>query len=312
MKIKTALESHLKSDAVVTIGTFDGVHIGHQKIIKRLVKIAKKNNLQAVVLTFFPHPRMVLQKDSNIKLINTIDEKATLLETFGIDHLVVKKFTQDFSRLTAREFVSDLLVSKLQTKHIIIGYDHHFGRNRSANINDLIEFGEIYDFKVKEITAQEIDEVAVSSTKIRAALLNGDLETANTYLGYNFMITGHVIKGKGLGKQLNFPTANIHIEETYKLIPKNGVYVVASIINEKRVFGMMNIGVNPTVETNNTQRIEVHFFNFNTDLYGKVLQIDIFKRLRDEQKFNSIELLKTQLEVDKKEAQQYITTYDVK
>lgn len=312
MKIKTALESHLKKDAVVTIGTFDGVHIGHQKIIKRLVKIAKKNSLQAVVLTFFPHPRMVLQKDSNIKLINTIDEKALLLEKFGIDHLVVKKFTQEFSRLSAQDFVRDLLVNKLQTKYIIIGYDHHFGRNRSANINDLKEFGDIYDFKVKEITAQEIDEVAVSSTKIRAALLDGNLEIANTYLGYNFMITGKVIKGKGLGKQLSFPTANINIEESYKLIPKNGVYVVKSILNDTTVYGMMNIGVNPTVENNNEQRIEVHFFNLDIDLYGETLQINILKRLRDEQKFDSVELLKEQLEEDKKEAQQYMSKCDVK
>ena len=219
---------------------------------------------------------------------------------------MLKKFTQEFSRLTAQEFVRDLLVNKLQTKHIIIGYDHHFGRNRSANINDLKEFGDLYDFKVKEITAQEVDEVAVSSTKIRTALLNGDLETANTYLGYHFMITGKVIKGKGLGKKLNFPTANINIEESYKLIPKNGVYVVKSVFNDKTIFGMMNIGVNPTVETNNTQRIEVHFFNFASDLYEETLQIDILKRLRDEQKFDSVALLKEQLEVDKEKAKQYI------
>ena len=306
MKIKTALESHFKNDAVVTIGTFDGVHIGHQKIISRLVKIAKKHDIQAVVLTFFPHPRMVLQKDTNIKLINTIDEKSMLLEGLGVDHLVVKEFTKEFSRLTALEFVRDILVNKLQTKYIIIGYDHHFGRNRAANIDDLREFGELYDFKVKEITAQEIDEVAVSSTKIRKALMDGDLQTANRYLGYNFMLTGSVIKGKGLGKQIDFPTANLFVEESYKLIPKNGVYVVRSTFESKEIFGMMNIGTNPTVNTEKKQRIEVHFFNFNKDIYNQIFQVEILERLRDEQKFESIDKLQAQLGLDKERALTYI------
>ena len=211
MKIQKSIDYGLLKESVVTIGTFDGVHVGHQKIIKRLVKIAKKKNLQAVVLTFFPHPRMVLQKDADIKLINSIDEKYKLLEERGINHLVVEKFTSDFSRLTAQEFVSEILVKKLKTKHIIIGYDHHFGRNRAANINDLREFGKIYDFKVAEISAKEIKKVAVSSTKIREALSEGDVALANSFLGYNFMISGCVIKGKGLGKTLEFPTANLKV-----------------------------------------------------------------------------------------------------
>ena len=171
MKIKTALDYKLLSNSVVTIGTFDGVHVGHKKIIKRLVQIAEKENLQAIVLTFFPHPRMVVQKDTTIKMLNTIDEKNNLMETEGVDHLVVKKFTKEFSRLSAQDYVRDILVDTLHVKHIIIGYDHHFGRNRTANINDLKAFGEIYGFKVTEISAQEIDEVTVSSTKIRKALL---------------------------------------------------------------------------------------------------------------------------------------------
>ena len=267
MKIKTALDYKILSNSVVTIGTFDGVHIGHKKIIKRLIKIAKQENLQAVVLTFFPHPRMVVQNDTTIKMLNTIDEKTKLLEAEGIDHLVVKKFTKEFSRLSAQEYVRDLLVETLHVKHIIIGYDHHFGRNRTANINDLKAFGEIYNFKVTEISAQEIDEVTVSSTKIRKALLEGDLKTANTFLGYNFMLSGTVVKGKGIGKQLDYPTANISIEESYKLIPKNGVYVVKAKIDDAVVFGMMNIGTNPTVE-GKVQSIEVHFFNFSNDIYG--------------------------------------------
>ena len=294
---------------MVTIGTFDGVHVGHKKIIKRLVKIAKEENLQAVVLTFFPHPRMVVQKDTDIKMLNTIDEKNKLMEAEGIDHLVVKKFTKQFSRLSAQDYVRDVLVDTLHVKHIIIGYDHHFGRNRTANINDLKAFGEIYDFKVTEISAQDIDEVTVSSTKIRKALLDGDIKTANTFLGYNFMLTGKVVKGKGLGKQLNYPTANISIEERYKLIPKNGVYVVKATINEKTVFGMMNIGTNPTVD-GKVQSIEVHFFNFNMDIYGKTLEIEILERLRDEQKFDSLDELKNQLSKDLLNSNQFLNKND--
>jgi riboflavin kinase/FMN adenylyltransferase len=297
LKIKKASDYKLLSNSVVTIGTFDGVHVGHKKIIKRLVKIAKKENLQAIVLTFFPHPRMVVQKDTDIKMLNTIDEKNKLMEAEGIDHLVVKKFTKQFSRLSAQDYVREVLVETLHVKHIIIGYDHHFGRNRTANINDLKAFGEIYNFKVTEISAEEIDEVTVSSTKIRKALLDGDVKTANTFLGYNFMLTGKVVKGKGLGKQLNYPTANIRIEEPYKLIPKNGVYVVKANIKDAIVFGMMNIGTNPTVD-GKVQSIEVHFFNFNQDIYGKILEVEILERLRDEQKFDSLEDLKNQLSKD--------------
>ena len=298
MKIKTALDDYPKKDSVVTIGTFDGVHVGHQKIIKRLVKIAKKESLQAVVLTFFPHPRMVLQKDSNIKLINIIDEKSQLLENFGIDHLVIKEFTKDFSRLGALEFVRDILVNKLKVKHIIIGYDHRFGRNRNANVDNLREYGEVYGFKITEITAQEIDEVTVSSTKIRKALKQGEIEIANTYLGYNFMLSGTIVKGKNLGIQIGFPTANIHIEESYKLIPKNGSYIVKSFLDEQVVYGMMNIGINPTV-SGEKQSIEVHFFNFKKDIYNKKIQVELLKRLRDEKKFDSIEALKEQLHKDR-------------
>lgn len=309
MKIKTALDYKLLSNSVVTIGTFDGVHIGHKKIIKRLIKIAREENLQAVVLTFFPHPRMVVQNDTTIKMLNTIDEKTKLLEAEGIDHLVVKKFTKEFSRLSAQDYVRDLLVETLHVKHIIIGYDHHFGRNRTANINDLKAFGEIYNFKVTEISAQEIDEVTVSSTKIRKALLEGDLKTANTFLGYNFMLTGTVVKGKGIGKQLDYPTANISIEESYKLIPKNGVYVVKTKINDAIVFGMMNIGTNPTVE-GKVQSIEVHFFNFSSDIYGLQLEVEILERLRDERKFDSLEELKEQLSKDQKNSKQYLNQND--
>lgn len=302
------MKNKSSNHTVLTIGTFDGVHIGHQKIIKRLVEISEIKNLTPSLLTFFPHPRMVLQKDANIKLINTIDEKKDILKQFGISNLVIKEFTKEFSRLTAEDFVKNILVDHLKAKHIIIGYDHHFGRNRNANIEDLKQFGKDFDFEVEEISKQDINDVAVSSTKIRAALQEGNIKIANTYLGYNFMLTGKVIDGKKLGQTINYPTANLHIEETYKLIPKHGVYIVKSIIDNNTVYGMMNIGHNPTVNGKH-QTIETHFFDFNKDLYGQNLKIELLQRLRDEQKFNSVEELQSQLHIDKKNALEFIKSH---
>ena len=307
MKIKTDSDYKQIKPSVVTIGTFDGVHIGHQKIIKRLVTIAKEQDLQALVLTFFPHPRTVVQNDSNIKLINTIDEKAKQLEAIGVNHLVVKKFTKVFSRLTALEYVRDILVNKLKVKHIIVGYDHHFGRNRAANIEDLREYGDFYGFEVTEIKSQEIDDVAVSSTKIRNALNQGNIQLANKFLGYNYSLSGIVTKGKGIGSTINFPTANIYIKESYKLIPRHGVYLAKSFINESEFFGMINIGNNPTVSDNDKHiHIEIHFFNFNHDLYGEKIDVELLDYIRSEIKFSSIDSLKEQLVKDKKNANQRI------
>tara|TARA_Y100001968_G_scaffold246991_1_gene231383 strand:+ start:6486 stop:7424 length:939 start_codon:yes stop_codon:yes gene_type:complete len=299
--------SAFKSDkpTVVTIGTFDGVHAGHQKIIKRLVDSARANNLESVILTFFPHPRMVLQKESGIKLINTIEERTDILEQSGIDHLVIHPFTMQFSRLTAREFVKEILVEKLRAKKVIIGYDHRFGRNRTANINDLKKFGEEFDFEVEEITRQDIEEVAVSSTKIRTALEEGRVEKANNYLRHPFSLKGEVVKGRGLGKEFNYPTANINIAEDYKLIPKNGVYVVRSVIEGETYFGMMSIGTNPTVG-GTSRTIESFFFKLDKDLYGKRLKIDLLIRIRDEKKFNSVEELKLAMKQDEAFSKQYI------
>lgn len=297
-----------KSSTVVTIGTFDGVHVGHQKIISKIVDIAKRDGLKAVMLTFFPHPRMVLQKDKGIKLINTIEEKATLLNKLGLDTLVVKEFTKEFSRLSPSEFVNQVLIDKLNVNHIIIGYDHRFGKNRTANINDLKEFGEIHDFQVTEITAQEVDDVAVSSTKIRESLLDGNIKKANTFLGYNFMLSGSIVKGKGIGRQLQFPTANIKIKEDYKLIPKRGAYIVKSKIDNKDVFGMLNIGVNPTVN-GISETIEVNFFNFQNNIYNQHIEVEFLNRLRDEQKFESVEALKLQLAKDKETALKFLKHY---
>ena len=290
---------------VITIGTFDGVHIGHLKILNKIINHAKNTALKSSVLTFFPHPRMVLQKDANIKLLNTIDEKINILERLGLDVLIIHPFTKEFSRLTATEFVRDILVNTLNTKKVIIGYDHRFGRNRNANINDLVTFGNTYEFSVDEIPAQEIDDVSVSSTKIRKALEEGDIETANSYLGYEYMLTGTIIKGKGIGKQLGYPTANLSIAEDYKLIPKNGAYIVNSTINGKIVYGMMNIGFNPTVN-GTKQSIEVNFFDFDADLYNLKLQVNILVRLRDEHKFESVDALKAQLVIDKEKSLHYI------
>ncbi|TBM98977.1 bifunctional riboflavin kinase/FAD synthetase [Hyunsoonleella flava] len=286
------------ASTIVTIGTFDGVHVGHQKIINRLIALGEKEGLKSVILTFFPHPRMVLQKDSNIKLINTIDERSEILDSLGLDYLLIKKFTKDFSRLSAEEFVKQVLVDRLNAKKVIIGYDHRFGRNRNADINDLIKYGEAFGFEVEEISAKDINDVAVSSTKIRKALSEGNIQKANRYLGYPFMLTGTVIKGKGIGKQLDYPTANIGINEAYKLIPKQGSYVVKTTIGKDTVFGMMNIGMNPTV-SGETESIEVHFFNFDSTIYGEKIQIDVLERIRDEQKFESVQALKDQLQKDK-------------
>ena len=309
LKIIRSVNNDFESGTVVTIGTFDGVHIGHQKIIKKLISSAKDYSLKSVVLTFFPHPRMVIQKDVQLKLINTLTERSDILDELKLDFLVIKKFTKTFSRLTADDFVKEVLVDELHVKKIIIGYDHHFGRNRTANIEDLKRFGEQYNFEVEEISAQDINDVAISSTKIRAALDQGDVKTANLYLGYNFMITGSVVHGKNLGTQIGFPTANLVIEEPYKLIPKQGVYIVKSTIKNKPFFGMMNIGTNPTIEQNNTQSIEVHFFNFNEAIYGELIKVELLERLRDEQKFESLEALKAQLINDQKSAGKIIAKF---
>jgi len=255
-----------KKPSAITIGTFDGVHLGHKTIIDQLTHQA--NGLDTTILTFFPHPRMVLQQDASIKLINTIDERIELLSKTKLNHLIIYPFTKEFSRLKALDFVRDILVDKLYAKKVVIGYDHRFGRNRNANIDDLRAFGGVFKFDVEEITAKEIDNITISSTKIRKALNEGNITKANSYLGYEFMLTGVVTRGKGLGKQLNFPTANIYIEETYKLIPKKGSYIVKSNIDGNLVYGMMNIGNNPTVSGTDLS-IEVHFFDFNHDLYGK-------------------------------------------
>lgn len=306
MKIVQSISDfHGSEKTFVTIGTFDGVHIGHQKILSKLFSEAKKHGNKSVLLTFFPHPRMVLQKGVTIKLINTIKEKSDLLEKMGLDYLIIHPFSREFSRLSATEFVRDILINKLNTAQLFIGYDHHFGKNREGNIEQLTELSSLYNFKVSEIPAQDINDVSVSSTKIRAALENGELRTANKYLGYQFMLSGIVAKGNKIGTTIKFPTANLSIAEEYKLIPKNGVYIVYSFIEGKKYFGMMNIGHRPTIGKSE-QTIEVHFFNFNQDLYGKHLTVELIYFLREEIKFNSLDSLKEQLSKDKQTSLDFI------
>lgn len=285
-------------NTIITIGTFDGVHIGHQKIIQKVVQIAKEKNHKSLVLTFFPHPRMVLQKDHSIQLLNTLAEKEILFQKLGVDYLIIHPFDAEFSNLTAEEFVKNILVNQLHCKKIVIGYDHRFGKNRTADINDLIAYGKVYDFEVEQISAQEIDEIAVSSTKIRKAITEGDMDTANSYLGYHYNFTGTVIRGKQLGRTIGFPTANLIIDQEYKLIPKNGVYIVSLTLHSEKYFGMMNIGNRPTVN-GEQQTIEVHILNFEREIYNEKVTVSILDFIRNEQKFNSLSDLKNQIELDK-------------
>lgn len=290
---------------ILTLGTFDGVHIGHKKILKRITENTENGKYESLVLTFFPHPRMVLQEKSEIRLLNTIGEKIKLLEATGIENLIVHPFNESFSRLTAEEFVRTILVEKFQIQKIIIGHDHRFGRNRTANIDDLIAFGIEYGFEVEQISAEEIQDVSVSSTKIRNALNEGNMALANEYLGYNYFLNGTIVKGKQLGRTIGFPTANINIEEDYKLIPKIGVYVVKATVNDESLFGMMNIGFNPTVN-GEKQTIEVHLFNFDKDIYDQSIEVSLLHYIRDEQKFSSVDALKAQLHQDKMDSLAFI------
>jgi riboflavin kinase/FMN adenylyltransferase len=298
MKIYRSIEDYDEDKrSVVTIGTFDGIHLGHQKILSRLIKSSKNKDLNSVVLTFFPHPRIILNKYNEVKMIDTLDEKIIHLNEIGIDSLIIHPFDKNFSLLSANQFIKDFLVDKLKIKHIIIGYDHRFGKGREASVTDLKNYADDYDFTVEEIKAQEIEKITVSSTKIRNSINQGDIKTTEKYLGRYFNLTGKVVKGDGLGKKINYPTANIFIEETYKIIPKDGVYLVETIIKDKLFKGMMNIGHRPTIGTN-VKSIEVHLFNFNEDIYGQVISIKMISKIRDEKKFSSIQALKEQLVKD--------------
>jgi riboflavin kinase/FMN adenylyltransferase len=307
MKVVNDIKNY-RSDkkSILTIGTFDGIHIGHQKILKSLVAQAKKENLLANVLTFFPHPRMVLQKESQIKPIDTLKEREDFLRKLGVDNLIIHPFSVAFSKLTALEFIQNILVKQLKIDSLYIGYDHRFGRNREATVEDLKSYGQQYDFKVNIISAQQIATIAVSSTKIREAIALGDFVKVHHFLGRPFQLRGTVTKGEGIGRKLAFPTANLNVNIPYKIIPPQGVYLV-SILLEKGVFyGMMNIGTRPTLSGKN-ESIEIHIFDFNEDLYGKMITVCLYEKIRDERKFDSLEALKTQLIKDKKKCKRTLT-----
>ncbi|MGY6648930.1 bifunctional riboflavin kinase/FAD synthetase [Wenyingzhuangia sp. IMCC45574] len=292
-------------NTVVTIGTFDGVHVGHRKILDQLFKEAREKGLKSVLLTFFPHPRMVIQANNSIKLINTIDERIEILSKTDLDYLVIHPFDKDFSNLSAFDFVRNVLVNKLNVEELVIGYDHRFGKNREGDFEQLKDFSHTFDFNIKEIEVQDINNISVSSTKIRKALTSGDVKTANEYLTTPFFINGMVVKGQQLGNTIGFPTANIKIAETYKLIPKNGAYVIRAIHNNHVYNGMLNIGNRPTVNGKG-KTIEAHLFNFDQDIYDDDIRIEFLHFLREETRFYSIEELKQQLFKDKEESLNYI------
>lgn len=300
MKIYRSLEEFVPvNNAVVTQGTFDGVHLGHQQILRRLRQKATEIGGETVLLTFFPHPRMVLQPDDNtLRLLETVEEKIRHLEKEGIDHLLILPFTREFSRQSSEEFVRDVLINRIGTKVLVIGHDHRFGKNREGSFDNLRELAPLFDFTVEEIPAEDIDAVTISSTKIRNALAMGDVTTAAAFLGYNYQVTGTVEHGNEKGRELGFPTANIKSGEWYKLVPGDGVYAVRFHVDGKTFSGMGNIGKQPTFE-NRHHAIEVHIFDFSETIYNKEVTVEFVQRLRGEQKFSGIEALVKQLENDK-------------
>lgn len=297
----------IESPTIVTIGTFDGVHLGHQKILNRLAELKQNTGLKTVVLTFEPHPRKILfpeQKD--LKLITLVDEKLQLLEKYGVDVTVVYPFTKYFSQLDSNIYIEEILLRQLNLKHLVIGYDHRFGKDRTGDINTLRDFSSNYSFFVEEISAKDIDNIAVSSSKIRKSIETGHVEMAAEYLGHQFFVSGKIIKGKQLGRQLGYATANLKPSVEEKIIPKIGVYFVEVLIDKRSFFGMMNIGTNPTTDDDDKVKLEVNIFNFNSDIYNKIIQVRFIKRLRDELKFSNLDALVQQLHLDKEMCLQLI------
>ncbi len=309
MKVTKDLKNAISSrPSILTLGTFDGVHKGHRKIISNLKSEAKRNNLRSIILTFFPHPRNIVSSEI-IKSISTIDEKIKIFSDLGIDELIIQKFDKSFASMDAKEFI-ELLVNNLKIKKIIVGYNHRFGKNRSADINVLKDFSLKYDFEVLEIKAFEVENIKISSTKIRDAIQQGNIKLCNNYLGYNFNINGDVVKGKSIGKSLGFPTANIKIVEEYKIMPKNGVYLVRCFFEKEKLYGMMNIGFNPTFGSND-KTLEVNIFDFDKDLYGETIRIEFLNFIREEIKFENVELLQNQLIKDRENCIKHLnSTYN--
>lgn len=293
------------NNAVVTIGTFDGVHVGHRKIIAQIKELAQASGGETVILTFFPHPRMILNpEDESIKLISTINEKAELLEQLGVDHLIITPFSRDFSNQTPGDYIRDVLVNKIGTRKIVIGYDHHFGKDRKGGLSDLLKLSTVFGYEVIEIPEQDINDVAVSSTRIREALKEGNFELANACLGYPFFLTGKVMRGDRIGTQIGFPTANIAIEEKYKLIPGDGIFAVKVLVNGQTHTGMAYIGTRPTVN-GSTRNIEVNLFDFDEDIYGQTIRMAFHHFVRGDMKLNGLDELKARIAQDKEEILAY-------
>lgn len=311
MKIYNNLAEFKRLDhAVVTIGTYDGVHFGHRKIISRLCDLARSNGGESVILTFFPHPRLIIDPENqDLKMINTIEEKAEMLEKLGVDHLIITPFTRDFSNLSPDEYIREILVETIGLKNLIVGYDHRFGKNRGGGMKELLESATKYGFEVEQIDEQDINDVAVSSTKIRESLLNGNVALAATYLGYPFSLYGPVIKGDKIGRTIGFPTANIFIEQAYKLIPSDGIYAVTISMDDQNYRGMAYIGQRPTIN-GMTRNIEVNIFDFDREIYGQYIKMNFMEFLRHDVKFTGLEALKIQLQQDKDDTISYFEKMD--
>ncbi|MEN8225086.1 MAG: bifunctional riboflavin kinase/FAD synthetase [Bacteroidota bacterium] len=305
MKIYHGLEEFDSAkNPVVTVGTFDGVHIGHSRIFKRMKKLAASCDGETVVVTFHPHPRLVLHSDSkDLKFINTLERKYKLIEDYGIDHLVVIEFTPAFSKTDARSFIRDILYKEIGICQLVVGYDHQFGENREGSFNELLGMADELNFNVEQIPVQDIDNIAISSTKIRNALKEGKIKTANALLGYEYSITGIVVRGNQIGRKIGFPTANIGMNDEYKLITAIGVYACRIQWKDRLMLGMGNIGYRPTIN-NSDLTIEVHIFDFDEDIYDETISICFVDRIRDEVKFKNLEALKMQLIRDQETVKQ--------
>ena len=308
MKTIHGIENFPADEAsIVTIGTFDGVHLGHQQILEQLIDTSRKSKLKSVLLTFFPHPRVVLQPDVPMHLIQTIEERERALAKTGLNYLVIHPFSAEFSRLSADDYVKRVLVQQLNVQKVVVGYDHRFGRNRTASLEDMYHYADIYDFEVIEIDAKKIESTAVSSTKIRKAIDEGNIELANTYLGQPFTLEGMIVHGDKRGRELSYPTANMDLKNPHKIVPKQGVYLVKSNLSNRVIYGMMNIGTKPTFDAS-MPSIEVHFFDWNGDLYGQAVQVELLKWVREERKFSSVEELQTQIQADEQYCRSSIPT----
>jgi riboflavin kinase/FMN adenylyltransferase len=303
MKIYHQLaDFHPPRYSVVTSGTFDGVHLGHQKILGRLKELAERKQGETVLLTYWPHPRLILQpEDNNLRLLTTLTEKVKLLEELGVDHLIILPFTKELSQMSSEEFIREILVEKIQTKTLVIGYDHKFGKNREGSFEYLKSHSHLFGFDMEEISRQDVDDLAVSSTKIRTALAQGDISTASKYLGRPYFLSGQVVKGQQIGRSIGFPTANIHVEDNYKLLPRDGAYAVYAEVGANRCKAILNIGDRPTVD-GKKKTIEAHLIDFDGDVYGQELSIHFQEFLREEERFENLDALKNQLVIDRERA----------